>query len=117
MSGAGRVMADEGDAAELLHALGYLYSHHGHTQRGLVLLLIAARIAPGNVGVLRTLAHGLVADGHGERALAVIDRLAKLDPDAPPALQLLKSRALWVSGDRVEARRCFREYVERRGEL
>jgi type III secretion protein Y len=109
-------MTNERDAAELLHALGYLYSHHGHTQRGLVLLLIAARIAPDNVGVLRTLAHGLIADGYGERALAVIDRLAALDADSPAILQLLKSRALWVSGDKVEARRCFREYVERRDE-
>jgi type III secretion protein Y len=109
-------MTAEDDAAELLHALGYLYSHHGQTQRGLVLLLIAARIAPGNAGILRTLAHGLIADGYGERALAVIERLVRLEPDASPVLQLLKSRALWVSGDKVEARRCFREYVERRAE-
>jgi type III secretion protein Y len=109
-------MANERDAAELLHALGYLYSHHGHTQRGLVLLLIAARIAPDNIGVLRTLAHGLIADGYGERALAVIERLAMLEPDAPAILQLLKSRALWVSGHKIEARRCFQEYVEGRGQ-
>jgi type III secretion protein Y len=108
-------MTTEDDAAELLHSLGYLYSHHGQTQRGLVLLLIAARIAPGNVGILRTLAHGLIADGYGERALAVIERLARLEPDASPILQLLKSRALWASGEKLEARRCFREYLERRG--
>jgi type III secretion protein Y len=109
-------MRGDGDAAELLHALGYLYSHHGQTQRGLVLLLIAARVAPSDTGILRTLAHGLIVDGYGERALAVIERLSALEPDASPALQLLKSRALWVTGDKIGARQCFREYVERRGE-
>lgn len=103
------------DTAELLHVVGYLYTHHGQAQRGLVLLLIAARIAPDHVGIMRTLAHALIVNGYGDRALAAIDRLAALEPDFPPTLQLLKSRALWVSGDRIEARRCFREYVDKRG--
>jgi len=109
-------MTTQIETAELLHSLGYLYAHHGQTQRGLVLLLIAARIAPNDVGVLRTLAFALIAGGHGERALAVIDRIASLEPDSPATLQLLKSRALWVSGDKIEARRCFRSYVEARGQ-
>jgi type III secretion protein Y len=110
-------MKRNSDTAELLHALGYLYTHHGQTQRGLVLLLIAARIAPSDAGVLRTLAYALMEDGYGKRALAVIDRLAgleRLEQNISPMLQLLKSRALWVSGDKIEARRCFREYVENR---
>jgi type III secretion protein Y len=118
-------MKKASDTAELLHALGYLYAHHGQTQRGLVLLLIAARIAPSDTGVLRTLAYALMEDGYGQRALAVIDRLAglerldsggRLDAErkSSPMLQLLRSRALWVSGDKIEARRCFREYVENR---
>lgn len=107
-------MTKEHDTAELLHALGYLYANHGQTQRGLVLLLIAARIAPNNAGVLRTLAYALTADGYGERALAVIDRLAGLEQEVSPMLQLLRSRALWASGDKIEARRCFRQYVETR---
>jgi type III secretion protein Y len=107
-------MTKEHDTAELLHALGYLYTNHGQTQRGLVLLLIAARIAPDNAGILRTLAHALTADGYGERALAVLDRLAGLEQEDAPMLQLLRSRALWVSGDKIEARRCFRQYVETR---
>ena len=109
-------MTREIETAELLHSLGYLYAHHGQTQRGLVLLLIAARIAPSDVGVLRTLAFALIADGHGERALAVIERLASLEPSFSPTLQLLKSRALWASGDEIEARRCFRSYVEARAQ-
>src|SRR5215813_5141783 len=103
-------MTTEIETAELLHALGYLYTNHGQTQRGLVLLLIAARIAPSNPGILRTLAHALTADGYGERALAVLDRLAALDEEPSPMLQLLRSRALWASGDKVDARRCFRQY-------
>lgn len=102
------------DTAELLHSLGYLYTQHGQSQRGLVLLLIAARIAPNDVGILRTLAYAFIGNGYGERALGVIDRLAALDPENSPTLQLLKSRALWAAGDKVEARRCFREYVEAR---
>jgi type III secretion protein Y len=105
-------MTKENDTAELLHALGYLYTNHGQAQRGLVLLLIAARIAPNDVGILRTLAHALTADGYGQRALAVLDRLAALEQEASPTLQLLRSRALWASGDKIEARRCFRQYVE-----
>ena len=31
---------------ELLHALGHLYARHSQPKRGLVLLLIAARLAP-----------------------------------------------------------------------
>jgi type III secretion protein Y len=107
-------MPTESDTTELLRSLGYLYAHHGQAERGLVLLLIAARIAPSDVGVLRTLAFALIEDGYGERALAVIDRLASLEPDASPMLQLLRSRALWAIGDKIEARRCFRSYVEAR---
>jgi len=107
-------MTTASETTELLHSLGYLYAHHGQAERGLVLLLIAARIAPSDVGVLRTLAFALIEDGYGERALAVIDRLASLEPDASPMLHLLRSRALWAIGDKIEARRCFRSYVEAR---
>jgi type III secretion protein Y len=107
-------MTKERDAAELLHSLGYLYTNHGQTQRGLVLLLIAARIAPNDPGILRTLTHALTTDGYGERALAVLDRLEALQQERSPMLQLLRSRALWASGDKVDARRCFRQYVETR---
>jgi type III secretion protein Y len=109
------VNQNDTDTAELLHVLGYLYTNHGQTQRGLVLLLIAARIAPDHAGILRTLAHALTVSGYGERALAAIERLAALEPDLPPVVQLLRSRALWASGDKLEARRCFREYVDKRG--
>ena len=50
---------------ELLHALGHLYARHSQVKRGLVLLLIAARLAPDDEGVLRTLA------SRGPNSLAV----------------------------------------------
>ena len=98
----------------LLHALGYLYGCHGQTKRALVLQLIAARLAPNDAGILRSLAYTFLMDGAPDRALAVIERLRSMEDGDHPALDLLKSRALWESGDQVEARHVFREFVERR---
>lgn len=109
-------MTPPGDsAAQLLHVLGHLYSQHGETKRGIVMLLIAARLAPENVGVWRTLAHSFLADGAPKRAIAVIERL-RLANEAPdhPALDLLMGRALWACGRRTEARRFFRVFLARR---
>jgi type III secretion protein Y len=102
------------DAAELLHTLGYLYSQHGKDKRGLALLLIAARVAPNDAGVMRTLAASFVANGAGDRALAAIDRVAELEGAVSPTLTLLRARALWESGRRIEARAAFRDYVAER---
>jgi type III secretion protein Y len=105
---------DGGDPVHLLHLLGYLYSQHGETKRGIVLLLIAARIAPGNVRVWRTLANAFLADGAPDRAIAVLEHLRRMDGADHPALDLLMSRALWASGRRVEARRYFHDFLARR---
>ena len=102
------------DAADLLHALGYIYSQHGQERRGLALLLIAARVAPDDPGVLRTLAAAFVATGAGERALAAIERVAEVEGGWSPTLELLRSRALWEGGRRIEARQAFRDYVNNR---
>ena len=101
-------------AMRLLHALGYLYGCHGQTKRALVLQLIAARLAPHDAGILRSLAYTFLMDGAPDRALAVIDRLRTMEGGDHPALDLLKSRALWEAGNRIEARRVFRDFVERR---
>jgi type III secretion protein Y len=102
------------DPVQLLHVLGYLYGQHGETKRGIVMLLIAVRLAPSNVGVWRTLAHLFLADGAPKRAVAVIEHLRRLNDVDHPALDLLMSRALWACGRRVEARRCFRAFLARR---
>jgi type III secretion protein Y len=109
-------MSGSGDSApvQLLHLLGYLYGQHGETKRGLVLLIIAARLAPDNVGIWRTLAHSFLADGAPERTIVVIERLRLMDGADDPVLDLLMGRALWACGRRVEARRSFRDFLARR---
>jgi type III secretion protein Y len=101
------------DSVQLLHLLGYLYSQHGQTKRGVVLLLIAARLAPENADVWRTLAHAFLADGAPDRAIMAIGRLRQMSESGDPALDLLMSRALWASGRPTEARRSFRDFLER----
>ncbi|MFC3691158.1 type III secretion protein [Chenggangzhangella methanolivorans] len=99
------------EAAELLHSLGYIYGQHGQERRGLALMLIAARIAPDDPGVLKTLAAAFIATGAGDRALAVIDRVAEIEGGLSSPLALLRSRALWAGGRKIEARQAFRDYV------
>jgi type III secretion protein Y len=94
--------------------LGYLYGQHGQVKRGVAHLLIAVQLSPGNVGILRTLAHLLTLDGESDKALAAIARLETLDGADHPALALLKSRALLSAGRMDEARRSFREYLAQR---
>jgi len=115
MTGSEDGMVDQGPV-QLLHALGYLYGEHGETKRGLVLLLLAARLAPHDVGILRTLVHAFLLDDAPERAIAVINRLRSMPEADHPALDLLMGRALWACGRQIEARRSFRDFLERRGE-
>lgn len=100
-------------AVELLHALGYLYGRHGQRKRGLALLVIAARLAPDNVGVLRTLANAFLIDHAPRRAMAVIARMRQLEGGDHPGIILLASHALWATGQAREARLAFRQYLER----
>ena len=100
---------------ELLHALGHLYARHSQPQRGLVLLLIAARLAPNDEGVLRTLAEAFLSSRSPQAATEVIERLQALAGANQPALDLLRSRALWLAGNEAEARRTFRKFLEHGG--
>ena len=109
-------MSNNSSAKDLLHGLGYVYGRHGQTKRALVLQLIAARLAPDDPGILRTLAHTFLLDGAPDRALAIIGRLDTMAGADDPGLQLLKSRALWAAGRQAEARDAFRLFRERRAE-
>jgi type III secretion protein Y len=100
--------------AQLMHVLGYLYAHHGQSKRGLVLLLVAARLAPDDVPILRTLAHTFLIDGSPNHALTVLDRLRGMDGADHPVLHLLTGRALWACGRHVEARGAFNDFLELR---
>ena len=99
---------------ELLHALGHLYARHSQVKRGLVLLLIAARLAPNDEGVLRTLAEAFLRSGSPQAAGEVIDRLQAIGGANQPMLDLLRSRALWLAGNESEAKRTFRKFLEYR---
>jgi len=101
-------------SVRLLHGLGYLYGRYGQQKRAIVLLLIAARLAPDDVGVLRMLAHLFLLDGAPRRAAAVLERLAGLDGAEHPMLDLLRARVQWASGDQDEARASIRRYLQRR---
>lgn len=101
---------DDRDAIDLMHLMGHLYLKSGQTQRGMVLLLIAVRMAPKHTGILRALCHGFLAEGNARRALNIIEHLEALG-EADPTLSLLKSRAHLVSDDRDLARQSYREYI------
>jgi type III secretion protein Y len=108
------MMTIDRSAAQLMHVLGYIYAHHGQSKRGLVLLLIAAQLAPDDVPILRTLAHTFLIDGSPSHALAVLDRLRGMEGADHPVLELLTGRALWACGRHLEARRAFDDFIERR---
>ncbi len=101
---------------DLLQALAFLYLRHGQNRRALTLILMAARDAPDDVGIQRTLAYVFVANEAPEEALEVIERLEKLDfaDGADQVRRLLKARALLHAGRRVEAKAVFRQFVEMR---
>lgn len=102
---------------DLLCALAYVYLACGQNLRALVLLRLAERERPDDVGLLRVLAYALLAAGDGEAALAVVRRLESLDTaeESRAALLLLRSHALRLAGNLDEARQCFREFVALRG--
>jgi type III secretion protein Y len=101
-------------AIELLKGLGELYRRGGHVQRGLVMLLIAAHLAPEDAALLRSLVIAFTDSGQPDRALSALDRLAQLEGESAQLL-LLRSRALWAAGRKEDARHCFRGYLTSRG--
>ena len=105
---------DDQSAVQALHMLGYLYGQQGDVKRGLVLLLLAARLAPNDVGILRTLVHAFLLDNAPERAITVIERLRSTDEADHPILDLLMGRALWACGRHIEARSSFNDFLKRR---
>lgn len=103
---------DDAASAELLHSIAHLYMGAGQNSRALVFLLIANRIDPTDLRILRALAAALIKSGSLGRALGVIEKLA--DQGDHISAQLLRARALWLLGRQAEARRCFRDYLELR---
>lgn len=108
----------DGPQRDLLCALGYVYLACGETRRALALLRLVERDAPDDVGALRVMAYALIADGDGEAALEIVERLERLDrdPDAGTPLLLLRSHALRLVGRWDEARAAFARFVAARNE-
>ncbi|QND54409.1 type III secretion protein (plasmid) [Phyllobacterium sp. 628] len=106
----------ERDSAEYLHTLGRLYWRAGNLDRGLVFLLLAARVAPDDVAILKTLATVFIEQGAANRALTTIDRIAGLGDEFLPELAALESRALWTAGQFQEARDTFSDFMAKRSE-
>ena len=107
-------MSQTDHAVELLHVLGHLYAESGESKRALALLAVAVQLAPGHIELLRTLAHTFLIDRDPERALFVIERLRELEGGDHPTLDLLASHALWSAGRPLDARRSFRDFLDRR---
>jgi len=98
------------DCAQWLHSRGQLYARSGQDRRGLTYLLMAYRICPDDTGILRSLVALFTQAGDGRRALSALDYLIGLE-GAGPSHALLRSRALWVSGDHAGARECFARHL------
>ncbi|MGI4838064.1 MAG: hypothetical protein ACRYF9_10640 [Janthinobacterium lividum] len=102
--------SDRRDSIELLKGMGQRYRRSGQAQRALVMLLIAAHLAPDDGPLLHSLALAFTDSGDSARALAALDRLQRLEGESAPLL-LLRSRALWRAAQRDEARQCFKHYL------
>lgn len=109
----GHVVPVSGQERDLICALSYVHLACGQHGQGLALLRLLDHEETRDVGLLRILAYGLVSDGAGEEALAVLDRLEGLDdqPDSRLPLTLLRSHALRRAGRMDEARSTFSDYV------
>lgn len=101
------------DSVAYLQEVGLLHWRGGNRDKGMVLLLLAAAIAPSDARVLRSLAEVFIEQGDGERGLATIRKISEIEGGAED-LRVLTSRALWVSGDIQSARRMFQNYLNGR---
>ncbi|MGY2288516.1 type III secretion protein [Pseudomonas sp. SDO528_S397] len=104
---------DNDDAVQLLKGVGELYRRNGQAQRALVMLLIAASVAPEDGALLRSLVLAFTDSGDAGRALSALDRLVALEGESA-SLLLLRARALWYGDFKDEARQCFKRYLAAR---
>ncbi|MDQ8726893.1 histidine kinase [Bradyrhizobium sp. LHD-71] len=101
------------DQRDLLCALAYVYVACGQCRRALPLLRLVVRARPDDVEAVRLMAYAHLANNDGAAALAAVDRLDVLDTDEAsqaPRL-LLRSQALRLQGQMVDARRQFDRFV------
>ncbi|GGI27782.1 MULTISPECIES: histidine kinase [Bradyrhizobium] len=116
LSRAGEVLHITRRERDLLCALSYVHLACGQSAQSLALLQIVAHEHSYDVELLRILVYALISEGHGDDALAALDRLDKLDDDPSSRLPLmvLRSHALRQAGRMAEARALFKSYVSLR---
>jgi len=109
----GEVSSLSGRERDLLCALSYVHLACGQSAQSVALLRLVADDNPHDIGLLRILAYGLIAEGNGNEALSILDRLDDLDnqPGARLPLTLMRSHALRRAGRIDEARAAFQSYV------
>lgn len=101
---------------EYLALLAWLYLQHGETDKAIVLLRAGARLAPDDIQILKMLAYAELTIGDAGSALASVERHARAggDDHAASPIQLIRARALLALGRGIEARECFRRFIEAR---
>ncbi|KUM23576.1 histidine kinase [Mesorhizobium loti] len=101
---------------DLLCAVSYAYLACGQSAQSLALLRLAVRDDSQDVNVLRIFAYALIAEGLGDEALTILDRLDVLDDQKSslPPSDLMRSQALQRARRTDEARAVFQSYVSLR---
>jgi type III secretion protein Y len=104
------------DQREYLALLAWFYLQHGEPEKALILLRAGARLAPDDRQILKSLAFAELAAGDAGGALASVERYQRAGGEAGPAspIQLIRARALLALGRGIEARDCFRRFIDAR---
>ncbi|MDX8437811.1 histidine kinase [Mesorhizobium abyssinicae] len=101
---------------DLLCALSYAHLACGQSAQSLALLRLAVSDNSQDVSLLRIFAYALIAEGLGDEALTILDRLDVLDDQQSSRvpLTLMRSHALLRARRMDEARAVFQSYVSLR---
>ncbi|CDX17060.1 conserved hypothetical protein [Mesorhizobium sp. ORS 3324] len=101
---------------DLLCALSYTHLACGQSAQSLALLRLAVSDNSQDVNLLRIFAYALIAEGLGDEALTILDRLDVLDDQQSSRvpLTLMRSHALLRARRMDEARAVFQSYVSLR---
>jgi tetratricopeptide (TPR) repeat protein len=107
-----RILEDDPEHADALNALGYtLADQTDRHQEALVYISRALELKPDNAAILDSMGWLQYRLGNYPEALRYLRRANAMLPDAEIAAHL--GEVLWVSGEREQARRVWKEALER----